>query len=120
LLERLVEQTVTELAARQADWLLEPWFRPRPVADAIRRLQSVSEMRKFSIFYEKHGCIRCKTKRRNHAGNGFCHNCRSWLQKNLKECLTQDCGEPDTDAATANLTSRIRNAKRLLGTGGQR
>lgn len=111
LLERLIEHKVSQAMANRGDWLLEPWFRPRPVASQIRRLQSVGEQHKFAMFYERHGCVRCKSKAQIHAGNGFCPSCRAWFQKELQKACT---GEADVEAQVASLTVRVSSAKRLL------
>ena len=75
-LRRLVQERVAEIMAERDAVVFEPFFRSRQVAYELKRLQSVPEQRKFSVAFERYGCIICETRKAIHAGNGMCANCR--------------------------------------------
>ncbi|HTB91343.1 MAG TPA: hypothetical protein VK728_00845 [Candidatus Sulfotelmatobacter sp.] len=108
-LERLVQLKVAEIMAERDALVFEPFFRSRQVAYELKRLQTVPEQEKFSVSYERYGCIDCKTHDVPHGGNGLCHNCRvKWFRR-----LTQIIGEgmKGERAQRARGTAR---AERLL------
>jgi hypothetical protein len=74
-LDRLVQLKVAEIMAERDAFVFEPFFRSRQVAYELKRLQSVPEQRKFSIAFERYGCMSCETRERIHAGNCLCANC---------------------------------------------
>jgi len=84
-LDRLVQQRVAEILTRRDAFIFEPWFRTRQVANEIRRLQTVSEQRRMTLFYEDEGCMICGTKERPHAAHGMCHACHSRIHQKLVE-----------------------------------
>jgi len=46
-------------------FVFEPFFRSRQVAYELQRLQTVSEQRKFTIYFERYGCLVCETRRQS-------------------------------------------------------
>src|ERR1700757_2975480 len=75
-LDRLVQLKVAEIMAERDALVFEPFFRSRQVAYELKRLQTVPEQEKFSIAYERYGCMICESHATPHGGNGLCHNCR--------------------------------------------
>ncbi len=86
-LDELVRQKVAEVLAQRGDAILEPFFQARHVANELRRLQNVPEQRKWSVFYERHGCLRCQDTQRPHAGTGMCDRCRNWVVQALGKII---------------------------------
>jgi transcriptional regulator with XRE-family HTH domain len=108
-LNRLVQQEVAKIMAERDALVFEPWFRSRQVSYELKRLQSVPEQEKFSIGYERYGCIDCKTQDRPHAGNNLCHRCRTrWFGRYVQIIGEGIKGEP---AQCARGTAR---AEQLL------
>jgi hypothetical protein len=108
-IDRLVQQKVAEIMAERDAVVFEPFFRSRQVAYELKRLMTVSEQEKFSVSYERYGCIDCKTQDRPHAGNNMCHTCRSKWFRRLAQIIGEGIkGEP---AQRARGTAR---AERLL------
>ena len=60
------------------DLTLEPFLRSHEEARLIKLLQSVSSRRKFSVFFERHGCFHCGVRNVPHAVSGCCQKCRRW------------------------------------------
>ena len=74
--------------------------------------------RKFSLYFEKWGCVVCSTKTRPHDSNAMCHNCVKKFVERLKQLEKEYAkAHPQEyeNQQTENLTSRIRNAERILG-----
>ena len=82
-LDKLVMQRVAEIFAKREEFILEPWFRTRRVAQEIRRLQTVQERNAKAIFFERHGCISCHTQDRPHSSSGMCVRCHSTITARL-------------------------------------
>src|ERR1700732_907095 len=82
-LQKLVQQKVAEILAARDDFIFEPFFRSRQVTFEIRRLQTVPEIKKWAVFYQRHGCLRCGKSERPHASCGVCSACRTWVHKEL-------------------------------------
>jgi len=88
-LQKLVQQQVAEALAQRDAAVFEPFFRSRQVAYELRRLQSVPEQKKWSVYYERHGCQQCKSADLIHAGNGYCPRCYSRMCQILKGIIRE-------------------------------
>ncbi len=86
-LERLVEQRVAEILHARDEFMWEPFFRSRQIAYELKRLQTVSEQKKWQIYYERFGCLRCDTTERIHVGNGCCDRCYPNTFQRLKQIV---------------------------------
>ena len=69
--------------------LLEPWFRTRQESLKIKRTQTVPEQRKWSVYYERWGCVCCKKKQLPHRALGFCLTCYLRVSQRIKEILKE-------------------------------
>ncbi len=94
-LQALVQRQVAEALVQRDGMLFEPWFRARRVAEEIRRLQIVSERKKWAAFYIKWGCLRCNSKRHPHNSHGMCLNCNVQIVQRLKEIVRELQGEKE-------------------------
>ena len=116
-LDRLIQKRVAEATASQGT-ILEPWFQSNTLAAEIRRHQSVFHKRKFTLYFEKWGCLVCGTKEQAHDSHGMCGKCMRKFVERLKQ-LERDYAKAHpaeyADQQTESLTSRIRNAERILG-----
>lgn len=74
-IKTLVAQQVAEILAKSDSAVFEPFFRTRPVAYQLRRLQSIPEQRVHSLRYERLGCMICQGCERPHGGLGMCDKC---------------------------------------------
>lgn len=88
-LELLVQQKVAEMLAARDDFVFEPFFRTRQVAYEIKRLQTVPERKKWSIFFERHDCLSCHKQDRPHASNGLCTACHQRIFQQLKQIVSE-------------------------------
>ena len=67
------------------DLTLEPFFRSREEVRLIRLLQSTSSLHRFSVFFERHGCLRCRRRDVRHMSNGLCEPCRRWFYYEIRK-----------------------------------
>jgi hypothetical protein len=88
-LKKLVAQQVAAMAANCEDGVFEPFFRSRQVAYELRRLQSVPERLKWSVFYERFGCQRCGKSEQPHASNGYCPKCYASIGAALRRIIRE-------------------------------
>jgi hypothetical protein len=88
-IQKLVQQQVAEALAQREAAVFEPFFRSRQVAYELRRLQSAPEQKKWSVYYERHGCQQCKRADLIHAGNGYCPRCYSRMGQILKGIIRE-------------------------------
>ena len=105
-LDRLVQQKVAEIMAERDALVFEPFFRSRQIAYELKRLQTVPEQEKWSTYYERYGCLDCKTQDRVHAGNGMCHNCRSMVFRRLTQIITEGINGGTRPAGRRNPEER--------------
>jgi hypothetical protein len=107
-LERLVQEKVAEIMAERDALVFEPFFRSRQVAYELKRLQSVPEQAKFSIGYERYGCLICETHATPHAGNNMCKQCHAkWFQRWAQIIAEGMKGEPARRARGSARAERL-------------
>jgi hypothetical protein len=105
---RLVQQQVAEVMAERDALVFEPFFRSRQVAYELKRLQSVPEQEKFSISYERYGCMICESHATPHAGNGLCQSCRAKWFRRLTQIIKEGIkGEPALRARGSARAERL-------------
>jgi hypothetical protein len=88
-IQKLVQQQVAEALAQREAAVFEPFFRSRQVAYELRRIQSVPEKKKWSVYHERYGCQQCKRADLIHAGNGYCPRCYSRMGQILKGIIRE-------------------------------
>ena len=89
-LNRLVQQQVAEIMAARDEFVFEPFFRSRQIAYELKRLQTMPERRKWTVFFERFGCMDCKTTETIHAGNGLCTACHTRTFGRLKQIIGEE------------------------------
>ncbi len=123
LLDRLVQQRVSEALSQRDAALFEPHFRSSRVSHEIRRHQTVSEQRRWPAYFDRWGCLACRRTKAVHAGNGYCERCRLRISQRLKAIereLSKAYAQQGGQDQVGEITSRVRDAERLLGKGGRR
>ena len=107
LLQKLVQEQVAKALTAGEDSIFEPFFRSRQVSFAIRRLQSVPQIKKWSVYYERHGCVSCHKSERPHASSGMCPTCRHRVNDQLRvidqELMKESDGQENNAAGRALL-----------------
>jgi hypothetical protein len=107
-LARLVQEKVAEIMAERDAIIFEPFFRSRQVAYELKRLQNVPEQRKWSVSFERYGCMICETRERIHAGNGMCNRCHALWFRRLTQIVAEGIkGEPPRAARGTTWEDRL-------------
>jgi hypothetical protein len=88
-LKDLIEAKIREVLEQRDDFVGEPFFRDSRTAKEIRRLQTVDEQKKWSVYFHRHGCLICDTRERTYAANGMCARCRRRTYERLREILSE-------------------------------
>jgi hypothetical protein len=112
MVEQLVEQKVAD-ATQGRDALLQPWFQNREVANAIKRLQTVTEQQKWSNYFADWGCIVCAARQTAHRSLGMCDRCHSRTVERVRATLRRHAPAPDQPQSTFMDTVKI--AREALG-----
>ncbi len=96
VVKQLVDQRVAEIMANEEVWLFQPFLQTRRVSYEMRRMQSVPEQRKWSLYFQKWGCLSCGSKTANHYACGFCTNCYARVAERLKVIVKRSGRRSDT------------------------
>jgi hypothetical protein len=94
MLDALVQQRVAETLAARDEFVFEPFFRSRQVAYELKRLQTVPERKKWSIRFERYGCLSCHKQDQPHASIGLCNACHGQVFRELKEIVSELMQDP--------------------------
>lgn len=68
------------------DVLLQPWFLPKRIADAIRGIVSPAYHARLRYYFEDYGCMICKCETIYHS-NGMCAPCFKKVLNRLKKSV---------------------------------
>ncbi|HVA18058.1 MAG TPA: hypothetical protein VMV59_10155 [Candidatus Dormibacteraeota bacterium] len=109
-LDKLVMQRVAEIFAKREEFILEPWFRTRRVAQEIRKLQTVQERNAKAIYFERHGCISCHTQDRPHSSSGMCTGCYNTIFSRL-DAITRESSDLQEASRYSTLPSTAEHEK---------
>jgi protein-arginine kinase activator protein McsA len=98
--------------------LLQPWFLPRDVSNAILRLLPVAHLNKWVDTFEDWGCWRCERKDVIHLGLGLCPRCYSLVSTRLKSSIVRRYvgNAPTHFDLAATHTRKAENARQILAT----
>jgi hypothetical protein len=70
---------------------MQPWFIPKPIYLAIRRLLPNIHLMKMRHYFDDYGCLRCGESDAVYGASGFCYSCnvivRSRILAGLKKRL---------------------------------
>ena len=107
-LDRLVQVKVAEIMAQRDAFVFEPFFRSRQIAYELKRLQTITEQEKWSVYFKRRGCLVCQTRERIHTGCGMCQNCYPRIFRELTQIIAEGLtGESARPAAAALRSERL-------------
>jgi hypothetical protein len=111
-LAKLVEQKVQEAlsSGTSDDSIFEPFFQPRAIAQKMRQQQNVSQQQKWTLYYEKFGCLRSQTKAITHNAAGMCQHCHQQTLQRLKVCIRELDAERPMAIPTLDRTELAQRA----------
>ena len=102
-IKRMAIQMAAEIVADKEALLFEPFFRSRQVAYELKRLQLVTDQRKWMIYFERFGCLVCETTERIHAGCGMCSRCYANIAQRLRQIHGEEIREQTARPARGRL-----------------
>jgi hypothetical protein len=68
---------------------LQPWFLPREVYSAVRRLLSYIHLMKMRYYFDDYGCLKCGKKENLYMSNGLCETCGVTIRHRMERSLTR-------------------------------
>ena len=95
------------------DVFLQPWFLPRDLAFAIRRMLPPEHRHRMRFFFDDYGCMRCGTKDAPYGSNALCKLCMQEVKLKLFFAIKRRW----TAVSPENLPrtfKRMADAQRLL------
>src|SRR5712691_3811505 len=102
-LDRMVQKKVAEIMADRDAFVFEPFFRSRKIAYELKRLQTIPEQQKWSVYFERRGCLVCQTWERIHTGCGMCQNCYPRIFRELTQIIAEGLTGKSARPAAAAL-----------------
>jgi hypothetical protein len=107
-LDRKVQVKVAEIMAQRDAFVFEPFFRSRKIAYELKRLQTIPEQQKWSVYFERRGCLICQTRKLIHVGCGMCQNCYPRIFRELTQIIAEGLtGNAAHPASGALWTERL-------------
>ena len=94
---------------------LAPWFVSKDAIYQLRRILPPAYHRRFSTYFERYGCIRCRRKDRVYGASGLCLPCHGLIDDRLKRCdeiLKGTLRQPPDDGREEYLR-RVSSARKL-------
>ncbi len=88
-LQRYIQHHVAELLAQREDGIFQPFFQSRRIYQELKKLQSVPEQRKWSMYFSRYGCLFCKSKKRPHSSCGMCLRCKMCVAQRLNAIVKE-------------------------------
>jgi hypothetical protein len=64
--------------------LIPPWFLPKPVKRQVEAFLPRYYHKRFRLYFDRYGCVRCSRKRVLYAGSGLCVSCIGLISDRLK------------------------------------
>jgi hypothetical protein len=97
--------------------MLQPWFLPRHVSVAIRRLLPDEITGKMRHFFDDYGCLRCDRKDIPYGSNGMCYKCFDTVRRKLKWSMkrhSRATADRKDMRSPRDFLSKAELAKKLL------
>lgn len=95
------------------DVLLQPWFLPKRIADAIRGMVPTSFHAKMRYYFEDYGCMVCEREVFYHS-NGMCMPCYRKVLARLKKSVRRRARSRPEQRLDLVLFRQQRLARKLL------
>ena len=96
---------------------LQPWFVPKNVYSAIRRLLPSVHLSKMRYYFDDYGCLRCGQRNGMYGSNGLCERCTCLVRFRVVQALRKrlkQVGVTSDSPDAVEIEDRTETAKRLL------
>ncbi|HET6143869.1 MAG TPA: hypothetical protein VFE02_10190 [Candidatus Acidoferrales bacterium] len=114
MIKKRVDEALSRIGMVELD---DPHFRPREVERKARQVENMFERKKWSLYFERWGCVLCGQKKAAHMHTGYCNTCAGRITQRLrllKRDYEQAHPEAEIDRQIEQLTLRARSAERLF------
>lgn len=95
------------------DVLLQPWFLPKRIADAIRAIVPISYRSRMRYYFEDYGCMICGKESIYHS-NGMCLRCFKTVLSRIKKSVARRSPSKPQPRLDLVLFRQQKLAKNLL------
>ena len=75
------------LSILEDEVFMQPWFVPKPIYLAIRRLLPNIHLMKMRFYFDDYGCLRCGRSNVLYESSGMCHACNAIVRSRIMACL---------------------------------
>jgi len=107
---QMVEQKVQKALGHQQSAVFQPFFQSKTVANEIRRRQTVTEQRKWTLYFEEWGCMVCETKKKGHHSLGMCSTCFNRISTRLISIIRANTLAPQDQPTFMDTVRLAREA----------
>ncbi|MHB8412715.1 MAG: hypothetical protein ACYDDI_12335 [Candidatus Acidiferrales bacterium] len=95
------------------DILLEPWFLPKKITDAMRGLLPLHYWMRMRYYFDDYGCLLCGRKKVLYAANGMCEDCRARVGRRVLISMRRRNLEPPARARVPRVPKvRLQDFRR--------
>ena len=96
--------------------IVPPWFLSRELLKQVEALLPSHYQRRFRIYFDKYGCIRCRRKRVLYGGNGLCLPCIGLVSDRMDriDAKLRNAGLLDPKGPAKAFLRRRQSARDLL------
>jgi hypothetical protein len=109
-LDAYIEQKMAEIMGARTDGIFETFFQGQAIADAIRKLQTVPQQRKWHYYFEEWGCLICEKKDGRYTSLGMCSACYRRTLSRLQRLLKRAEAERPEPVPVRDLQDVARKA----------
>lgn len=103
----------SDKASARESLIFHPWFLPRRITYAIRRLLPPGHRFKMHDYFAEHGCLRCDEKQ-GYCALGLCEKCYTKLHSRLRACVRKRARVQVPDQYGLKYLEDARTARKLL------
>jgi hypothetical protein len=109
------DDELLQLPADDQVFLL-PWYLPKDVYLAVRRILPNIHISKMRYYFEDYGCMRCERRDVLYRTNGLCEQCNTIVRWRLTQCLKKRLGAVGipTQSEAADVGRALKLAQHLL------
>src|SRR5271157_1480133 len=107
---------VTERRGGRRLEILPPWFLSREQLRQVEALLPSHYYKRFRVYFDRYGCIRCNRKRVLYGGNGLCLHCIGLVSDRMErvDAKLNSSGLFDPKGPTKAFLRRRQTARELL------
>jgi hypothetical protein len=95
------------------DIFLQPWFLPRDVAFAIKRILPPEHRHRMRFYFDDYGCMKCGKTNVTYGSNALCKLCMQQVKLKLFFAIKRRWTAAKPEASPRTF-SRMADAQRLL------